>query len=109
MRGNEIEGHGHLFAIEPAGRGAYAPREPVPSRADRPLSPVAVFLLRYVQDCGDEGATLAEACVALRLGVKTLQVARQELRRAGRLVDSGRTRPNLDGIEAAVYVATEGP
>ena len=61
-------------------------------------------VLAYVAGRGSHGATAEEVATALELRTQTCSARCSELRDAGRLHDSGRTRPTSSGRMAAVLI-----
>ena len=53
------------------------------------------------------GATDGELCFMCELDGSTVRPRRQELQKAGLIVDSGRTRKTSSGRDATVWVAVE--
>jgi len=60
-------------------------------------------ILAHLAQCPD-GATTEELCAALDLRMSTGSARCSELRRLGRIIDSGRTRPTSSGRAAAVWL-----
>lgn len=66
----------------------------------------AVF--SFIRQRGLHGATDAEICQALNLQTDTGRARRCELRDAGQVTDSGRTRATPSGRQATVWIAADG-
>lgn len=90
---------------------------PLPPHNGRPTSKAAAAsvaesaesmraeIMRLFDRLGDYGATCDEAEQALRLRHQTCSARIAELKKAGSIVDSGRTRKTRSGCKAAVMVA----
>jgi hypothetical protein len=65
-------------------------------------------LLAYVAGCGSRGTTCEEATIALGLRTSTGSARFSELRKAGKIIDAGRTRPTTSGRAAVVWLASGG-
>ncbi len=63
--------------------------------------------LAYLRHCGDTGATGDEIAEATGVLTQSVPSAMGQLRRAGLIRESGKTRPTRTGCKAMVYVATE--
>jgi len=64
-------------------------------------------ILAYIVGQGARGATAEEVAIALGLRSQSAGPRVKELREAGEIIDTGRTRPTTSGRSAAVYVAVE--
>jgi len=64
-------------------------------------------ILEHVAACGERGATAEETATALELRSATASARFSELGQAGRIIDSGRTRPTSSGRAAIVWISTE--
>lgn len=63
------------------------------------------LVLQHIAAQGDEGATCCECEIALRLSHQTCSARVNELKRDGRILDSGKRRPTVSGRKATVWVA----
>lgn len=65
------------------------------------------LVLAAIRSAGKAGLTAHEVSTVLRLERTTAQPRTSELRRLGRIVDSGQRRPNPNGKRAIVWIARE--
>jgi hypothetical protein len=65
------------------------------------------MVLAAVCDAGERGATTNELAARLDMGRDSVQPRTSELRRLGRIADSGRRRPNANGKAAIVWIVVE--
>lgn len=65
-------------------------------------------VLHAVYNAGERGLTSHELAVTLGMERTTVQPRTTELRRLGKLRDSGQRRPNPNGKRAIVWAATAG-
>lgn len=65
------------------------------------------MVLAAVRDAGERGVTTNELAARLDMGRDSVQPRTSELRRLGRIADSGRRRPNANGKAAIVWVAVD--
>jgi hypothetical protein len=72
--------------------------EPVTARIQR-------LVLRSIRDAGPRGLTAHELALALVMERTTVQPRTSELRRLGKIKDSGQRRENPNGKKAIVWVA----
>lgn len=75
------------------------------------LSPVLGTLqsavLSAIRAAGEHGLTTNELAAKLCIDRGSIQPRTSELRRMGRIIDSGRRRPNANGKKAIVWIAVE--
>ena len=65
------------------------------------------IVFHAIRDAGEYGLTTHELAARLDMGRDSVQPRTSELRRLGKIMDSGRRRPNANGKAAIVWIAAE--
>ncbi len=81
------------------------------SEAAEAIAPIASTIrdrvLKFVSSTGEHGATADEVTAALNISAFTTRPRLSELRRLGRIKDSGARRAHLSGVDATVWTAAD--